>query len=224
MVSPSTPFLSPFSQSHHLQHAYDPNIGTPYVGTVDLNWGLGALNGFGYADNATDDIVSPTSLPKHRSPTDPPGAFRIPAKGQLQILIRNPSKTVVKVFLVPYDLRQMPCWSRTVIRQKSYIVGEDVAEDSMVDDSASQRGQGTLRFAIHLQFLCLPSPSNGNGDKPPSVAAGGEEDPDVEDPVKQHKRIYLFKSIRVVFSHRVPDGKERLKVLTEQLTSSSMGK
>ena len=45
---------------------------------------------------------------------------------------------VVKVFLVPFDFRDMPNQSKTFIRQKFY------------DD-------GVLKDAVHLKFYCLKS-------------------------------------------------------------------
>lgn len=59
--------------------------------------------------------------------------YRVPAKGQLQIVIKNPNKTAVKLFLIPYDVLNMPPNTKTFLRQKSYA--------------------GGLRYAIHLQ-LC----------------------------------------------------------------------
>ncbi len=59
--------------------------------------------------------------------------YRVPSRGQLQFVISNAERTALKVFLVPYDYRDMPVGSRTFIRQKSY-------EGSK------------LCFALHLQF------------------------------------------------------------------------
>lgn len=46
--------------------------------------------------------------------------YKIPRCGQLQIIVSNPQKTCVHLFLVPYDLRDMPAKSKTFIRQKVY--------------------------------------------------------------------------------------------------------
>lgn len=66
--------------------------------------------------------------------------YRIPAAGQLQIIIKNPNKTAVKLFLIPYDVSEMPAQSKTFFRQKHY----DVADGDK------------LRYAIHVQ-ICSPS-------------------------------------------------------------------
>src|SRR5205814_32911 len=58
------------------------------------------------------------------SPRAPPGgSYRIPQKGQIQIVIKNPNKTAVKLFLVPYDLQGMEAGTKTFIRQRSYSTG-----------------------------------------------------------------------------------------------------
>lgn len=130
------------------------------------------------------------------SPKPPPGgSYRIPAQGQLQIVLKNPNNTAVKLFLVPYDLSDMEPGQKTFIRQRSYSAGP------IIDMPASSRKNlGTdrpeaalsnledlndrpiLRYLVHLHICC---PSKG--------------------------RYYLYKSIRVVFANRVPDGKEKLR-------------
>ncbi|KAF9964593.1 hypothetical protein BGZ70_006228 [Mortierella alpina] len=112
-----------------------------------------------------------------------PGGMRIPLRGQVQVVIKNPNKTAVKVFLVPYDFTDMPEGTKTFLRQKYYSAGPGVGPST-----PSSNGGGTLRYAIHLQFCC-PAPGY----------------------------IYLYRSIRVVFANRVPDGKESLRVVLEGL-------
>ncbi|RFU35643.1 hypothetical protein B7463_g645, partial [Scytalidium lignicola] len=119
------------------------------------------------------------------SPKAPPGgSYRIPEKGQVQIIIKNPNKTAVKLFLVPYNLAGMEPGTKTFIRQRSYSAGPiiDAAVPSSSASAANPLDRPTLRYLVHLQ-IC--SPSRG--------------------------RYYLYKSIRVVFANRVPDGKEKLR-------------
>ncbi|KAK6585293.1 hypothetical protein PZA11_002020 [Diplocarpon coronariae] len=141
--------------------------------------------------NSVNITVSETrkaGKPKRRStsPRAPPGgSYRIPEKGQLQIIIKNPNKTAVKLFLVPYDLAGMEPETKTFIRQRSYSAGPII---DMPITAVPQNGisvspdRSTLRYLVHLH-IC--SPSRG--------------------------RFYLYKSIRVVFANRVPDGKEKLR-------------
>lgn len=120
------------------------------------------------------------------SPRAPPGgSYRIPEKGQLQIIIKNPNKTAVKLFLVPYDLAGMESGTKTFIRQRSYSAGPIIISPvsaSPQSTSPNPLDRPTLRYLVHLH-IC--SPSRG--------------------------RFYLYKSIRVVFANRVPDGKEKLR-------------
>ncbi|BDD59819.1 hypothetical protein MPDQ_003847 [Monascus purpureus] len=123
------------------------------------------------------------------------GCYRIPQQGQLQIVIKNPHKTAVKLFLVPYDLIDMEPGTKTFIRQRSYSagpildmpltarknLGTDRPEASL-NATEDLRDKPVLRYLIHLNICC---PSRG--------------------------RFYLHSSIRVVFANRVPDGKERLR-------------
>ncbi|KXJ92390.1 hypothetical protein Micbo1qcDRAFT_162658 [Microdochium bolleyi] len=116
------------------------------------------------------------------SPRAPPGgSYRIPEKGQVQIIIKNPNKTAVKLFLVPYDLAGMEPGTKTFIRQRSYSAGP-IIENMPATANTGSTERPTLRYLVHLHICC---PSMG--------------------------RFYLYKSIRVVFANRVPDGKERLR-------------
>lgn len=112
------------------------------------------------------------------SPKAPPGgSYRIPEKGQVQIIIKNQNKTAVKLFLVPYDLEGMEPGTKTFIRQRCYSAGGPI-----VENLPSTNDRPTLRYLVHLHICC---PTKG--------------------------RYYLYKSIRVVFANRVPDGKEKLR-------------
>ena len=122
--------------------------------------------------------TSPASAP-------PRGSYRIPEQGQLQIIIKNPNKTAVKLFLIPYDLSGMEPGTKTFVRQRSYsadpVIDSPLASKPQ-PDPAFRSGKPTLRYLIHLN-IC--SPSKG--------------------------RFYLYQQIRVVFANRVPDNKEQLR-------------
>ncbi|KAJ5727885.1 hypothetical protein N7493_005705 [Penicillium malachiteum] len=130
------------------------------------------------------------------SPKCPPGGcYRIPQQGQLQIIIKNPHKTAVKLFLVPYDLSDMEPGTKTFIRQRSYSAGPIIdmplssrknygtdRPEASLNATEDPQDKPTLRYLIHLNICC---PSRG--------------------------RFYIHSSIRVVFANRVPDGKEKLR-------------
>jgi len=133
-------------------------------------------------DLAIDKNVHNTLKRRKRSlsPRAPAGgSYRIPEKGQLQIIIKNPNKTAVKLFLIQYDLAGMEPGTKTFIRQRSYSVGPII---DIPTARSSTADRPVLRYLVHLH-IC--SPSKG--------------------------RFYLYKSIRIVFANRVPDGKEKLR-------------
>lgn len=128
----------------------------------------------------------------------PGGSYRIPPVGQLQIVIKNPHKTAVKLFLVPYDLSDMEPGTKTFLRQRSYSAGPIIdmplaARNNLGTDrpeaslscSDDPRDRPVLRYLVHFNVCCLGK--------------------------KGSERHYLYKSIRVVFANRVPDGKENLR-------------
>ncbi|KAF3480060.1 uncharacterized protein GIQ15_05407 [Arthroderma uncinatum] len=121
---------------------------------------------------------------RSQSPKSPPGGcYRIPQQGQLQIIIKNPNKTAVKLFLVPYDLEGMEPGTKTFIRQRSYSTGPAVdIPQTMPTTDDSPQDKPVLRYLIHINICC---PSRG--------------------------RFYLYSGIRAVFANRVPDGKEKLR-------------
>jgi hypothetical protein len=128
------------------------DIITPYVGTVDIG------------EYATSQFEKKKSQP----------GYRIPPKGQLQVVVKNPNKTAVKLFLIPYDVTDMPKNTKTFLRQKSYVVDQD-------DDKKQ-----LLRYAIHVQ-ICRT----------------------------EKKRIYLYKTMRIVFANRKADAREKFNVVCE---------
>ncbi|KAJ4270068.1 hypothetical protein NW762_001741 [Fusarium torreyae] len=111
----------------------------------------------------------------------PGGSYRIPEKGQIQIIIKNPNKTAVKLFLIPYDLAGMEPGTKTFVRQRSYSAGP-IIDDVAATSEANANDRPILRYLAHLHICC---PAKG--------------------------RYYLYKSIRIVFANRVPDGKEKLR-------------
>lgn len=173
---------------------------SPYVGQVDLENGLPNPDAEAHrrrvmkeqshpADMDVDMLLDgpmPDSRELSSAPLKAPpgGSYRIPEKGQIQIIVKNQNKTAVKLFLVPYDLTGMPPGTKTFIRQRSYSHGPII--DNLPNLSASAAavamGRPTLRYLVHLH-IC--SPSKG--------------------------RFYLYKSIRIVFANRVPEGKEKLR-------------
>ncbi|EST04848.1 protein of unknown function DUF4210 [Kalmanozyma brasiliensis GHG001] len=86
-------------------------LGSPYVGTIDLEAHyhdallerkLAALS----TGTASLDSAEPSLLPPF------PG-YAVPPKGQVQLIVKFPDLTAVKLFLVPYDLTDMQPGTKT---------------------------------------------------------------------------------------------------------------
>ncbi|KAK7206998.1 hypothetical protein BZA70DRAFT_270171 [Myxozyma melibiosi] len=106
--------------------------GSPYVGQLDLE--------SHYRETARKQTKSKSK----KSKVD---GYRIPKTGQIQIVISNPSRTAIKLFLVPYDLSEMPVNTRTFMRQKTYVT-----DDQQQQQQQSQK-KGRLRQAVHLHVV-----------------------------------------------------------------------
>ncbi|XP_040890083.1 protein FAM214A [Toxotes jaculatrix] len=100
--------------------------------------------------------------------------YRVPPSGTIQVTLFNPNKTVVKMFVVMYDLRAMPAGHQTFLRQRTFSV--PVRRDTNYQTSRKPLtlGQGrTLRYLVHLRFQ-----SSKSG------------------------KIYLHRDIRLLFSRK----------------------
>lgn len=95
---------------------------SPYVGTIDLASGL----------------------------ADSKGRYRVPANGVLQVLVSNPERTGVKVFMVKYDLRDMPPNTHTFLRQRTYVGQSHGPITSPTPGKSPQ-------YAIHVRFMSSKS-------------------------------------------------------------------
>ncbi|KEF57758.1 uncharacterized protein A1O9_05678 [Exophiala aquamarina CBS 119918] len=200
-----------YPSANQSRSVYDDNP-SPYVGTIDLEHNLKPAelqprrSRRTQATLDTEALAAELTSPENthigralvcevrdKPPSTPTvkvphgGVYRVPQAGQLQIIIKNPNKTAVKLFLVPYDLEGMLPGTKTFVRQRSFSSGptlETTLSDKQpactVHDAAN--GKDILRYLIHLKFCCT---SKG--------------------------RFYLYENIRVVFAHRVPDDKEKLR-------------
>ncbi|KAL6914090.1 hypothetical protein FSST1_011850 [Fusarium sambucinum] len=199
-------YYSYSNTSHGRSNAHDGP--SPYVGQIDLENGLSNPDDEHRAKKKaqsraerrptedTMDVSLENQAPEHISRQNsrasrrsgsgyakapPGGSYRLPEKGQIQIIIKNPNKTAVKLFLIPYDLTGMEPGTKTFVRQRSYSAGP-IIDNAPATAEANTDGRPILRYLAHLHICC---PAKG--------------------------RYYLYKSIRIVFANRVPDGKEKLR-------------
>ncbi|KAB8337163.1 hypothetical protein FH972_021467 [Carpinus fangiana] len=214
----TVPFPAIFYHYGNIPGATSRDGPSPYVGLIDLDKHASAVDnqelrrrrsrelqsaGVHHSDIMDHDTSTPRVKPSRSSrgregqfsKDGPRGGYRIPEQGQVQVIIRNPNKTAVKLFLIPYDLKGMEPGQKTFIRQRSYSAGPilDAAPDTRnkldtdrfdvaLANSKDSRERPVLRYLIHLHICCI---SRG--------------------------RYFLYKSIRIVFANRVPDGKEKLR-------------
>lgn len=174
---------------------------SPYVGRIDLENGIKPkerkrrkkfradtheLDDHEMAGPPKEDLEFPENTERKKSDPQAPagGSYRIPEKGQLQIIIKNPNNTAIKLFLVPYDLAGMVSGTKTFIRQRIHSAGPiiDAPVASTPPTLQPPAGRPILRYLIHVH-ICCPSKN----------------------------RFYLYKTIRVVFANRVLDANETLQ-------------
>ncbi|KAJ3374296.1 hypothetical protein GGF31_007816 [Allomyces arbusculus] len=91
---------------------------------------------------STPSSSSSSTSSSSSDPDDPiPGGYRVPRTGQLQVIIKNPERTAVKVFLVPYNCSELSARSKTVVRVTQYAVLR-----------ADPRTR-SLRYALQVPFV-----------------------------------------------------------------------
>lgn len=119
---------------------YYGDAASPYVGAIDLEQH--------YIDELLATRTAGLGVAEEEAETKGPRfpGYRLPSPtGQIQLVIKNPSKAPVKLFLIPYDLSHLQAGEKTFIRQKLHA-----------DD-----GAGPLQYAVHLPFCSPPRSTRG---------------------------------------------------------------
>uniref|UniRef100_A0A1A8NXU8 Atos homolog protein A n=1 Tax=Nothobranchius pienaari TaxID=704102 RepID=A0A1A8NXU8_9TELE len=79
--------------------------------------------------------------------------YRVPPSGTIQVTLFNPNKSVVKMFVVMYDLRAMPAGHQTFLRQRTFSVPVRRDANNQISRKPLSPGTGrTLRYLVHLRF------------------------------------------------------------------------
>ncbi|XP_015274410.1 PREDICTED: protein FAM214A isoform X2 [Gekko japonicus] len=100
--------------------------------------------------------------------------YRVPPSGTIQVTLFNPNKTVVKMFVVIYDLREMPANHQTFLRQRTFSVPVRRETKRSLNKENTRRSEDRLlRYLIHLRFQ-----SSKSG------------------------KIYLYRDVRLLFSRK----------------------
>lgn len=114
----------------------------------------------------------------------------------------NPNKTVVKMFVVMYDLRAMPAGHQTFLRQRTFSV--PVRRDMNNQNNRKPLGHGrTLRYLVHLRWVrYLSGPHSLHRDicfLMPDISC-------LPTPIRfqssKSGKIYLHRDIRLLFSRK----------------------
>lgn len=72
--------------------------------------------------------------------------------GTVQTTLLNPLGTVVRMFVVPYDFRDMPEMSTTFIRQRILACDETIKlSGKKVEQLSNAEQMKHLRYVIHLR-------------------------------------------------------------------------
>ncbi|CAH2056627.1 unnamed protein product, partial [Iphiclides podalirius] len=79
------------------------------------------------------------------------GGYRVPRAGTVQVSLFNPHGTLVKMFVVLYELTQMPPRARTFLRQRTLYV------PARAPRAPPLHHHKWLRYLIHLRFMTSKS-------------------------------------------------------------------
>uniref|UniRef100_A0A8D0GIP4 Atos homolog protein A n=1 Tax=Sphenodon punctatus TaxID=8508 RepID=A0A8D0GIP4_SPHPU len=79
--------------------------------------------------------------------------YRVPPSGTIQVTLFNPNKTVVKMFVVIYNLREMTANHQTFLRQRTFSVPvRREIKRSVNKENIRHTEERLLRYLIHLRF------------------------------------------------------------------------
>ena len=71
--------------------------------------------------------------------------YQVPRRGTVQLTLFNPQGTVVKMFVILFDLTEMPPNSETFLRQRTFFMPANETDASPVSAK-------WLRYLIHLRY------------------------------------------------------------------------
>ncbi|KAK4684236.1 hypothetical protein P7C73_g5953, partial [Tremellales sp. Uapishka_1] len=188
------PFSATYYDLEHPSSSSSTPTQSPWVGSINLE------------QHFHDSYA--LLLPPLGPPPPFPG-YRIAPVGQLQLLIKTPTQAI-KVFLLPYDLRNLPIGARMLVRERTYV--RNPANDNEA-----------LRFALQIQFVCVESARSSTSHRGSRKASttrrpkGVASKPDSARTPSQasslsSKSFYVSKHIKVVFASCAPEKHETVRV------------
>jgi hypothetical protein len=81
----------------------------------------------------------------------PKRGYHTPTKGTITLALLNPNGTAVHLFLILYDLSDMPPDHRTFIRQRVVLTPENTG-DGTKHEQSSTTSKGNLRYLAHIRY------------------------------------------------------------------------
>jgi len=105
------------------------------VGLVDCSYSFGGLE----SDKTGSPYLAHVNLGAG-------GGYQVPRRGTVQLTLFNPQGTVVKMFVVLFDLTHMPPNSKTFLRQRTYYMPGHETDQS-------PQAPKWLRYLIHLRYI-----------------------------------------------------------------------
>lgn len=84
--------------------------------------------------------------------------YNVPSTGTIQVTLFNPNKTVVKMFLVTYDFKDMPANHVTFLRHRIFLVPvqeneeENEQQEGARGRAAKEKAKRILCYLMHLRF------------------------------------------------------------------------
>ncbi|CAF4461579.1 unnamed protein product [Rotaria sp. Silwood2] len=126
----------------------------------------------------------------------PKRGYHTPTKGTITLALLNPNGTAIHLFLILYDLSDMPPDHRTFIRQKVVHMPEDIHDDETYKKSTIIKPKENLRYLAHIRFV-----------------------------TSQTGKLYMHSDIRLIFARnkldydeRTGHGKPQLETTTDMPT------
>ncbi|CAF1095658.1 unnamed protein product [Rotaria sp. Silwood1] len=110
----------------------------------------------------------------------PKRGYHTPTKGTITLALLNPNGTAVHLFLILYDLSDMPPDHRTFIRQRVVHMPEDINDDKTYKKSTMMPSKENLRYLAHICFV-----------------------------TSQTGKLYMHSDIRLIFARNKLDYDER---------------
>ncbi|KAL6047098.1 Autophagy-related protein 13 [Balamuthia mandrillaris] len=157
-----------------------------------------------------------------------PYGYRVSSKGILQVTIYNPSKTPIKLFLVKYDLSDMPPNTKTFLRQKVLARPESRLVQSVSHLSASLPTTMAINSSSGLCQASFSATASKVRPRSLSLSSDQIEPCSYSEGVQQEllryaiqvrfvcpkkKKYYLDNVIQVLFPFRKPDETEQLRIV-----------